>query len=156
MYKVYGRPDCEFCSLAVQLLNNLGLKYEYLDVVENKNYLDDLLDVLPDVKTLPQIFLGDYPIGGYSELKSDLFQSNLEAEIDGSVPFNISIFKMNEPLRGEDIFKFRLLDTSHIFKTSLSIANSMSWSDAIEPVMVDVIAGELIAEYDNVFGLENV
>lgn len=75
MYTIYGRENCKFCDLAKELLEELGHEYEYNDVMKDTQQQAILLEKIPDVRTVPQIFLGDRHIGGYTELKQELIDN---------------------------------------------------------------------------------
>lgn len=87
MFIIYSRPNCTFCTQSKALLKSKGL--EYLELMidlgqprePNTEYvfLRDLEQLLPGVKTVPQIFErlgGAAPctrhIGGFAELKTHL------------------------------------------------------------------------------------
>jgi len=72
MYIIYGRKGCIYCSKAKELLDNLKIPYEYHDVVKDINQRNKLLEKISEVKTVPQIFLNDKHIGGYTELAKSL------------------------------------------------------------------------------------
>ena len=65
--QVWTKPDCVYCELAKQLLDEHNAKYEekIIGVTVNRQ---DLLDILPEAKTVPQIFVDGKAIGGYNEL----------------------------------------------------------------------------------------
>ena len=68
---IYGRKDCAFCDKAKQALDSLGLSYSYLDIESNpsvKEQMQRRVGSLP-VKTVPQIFIGDFHLGGFDRLK---------------------------------------------------------------------------------------
>ena len=64
---VWTRDDCLYCSLAKKELHNRQYQVDERNI--NKIWSkEDLLKVVPDAKTVPQIFIRDKYIGGYSEL----------------------------------------------------------------------------------------
>ena len=65
--QVWTKPDCVYCELAKQLLDEHNAKYEekIIGVTVNRQHL---LDILPEAKTVPQIFVDGKAIGGYNEL----------------------------------------------------------------------------------------
>jgi len=81
---IYTKDNCIFCTRAKTLLNNMSIAYEehILDVhgrdgrvlTENQQWSTkaDLLRVYPAAKTVPQIWLDDEHIGGYTELVQKL------------------------------------------------------------------------------------
>lgn len=68
---IYSKTNCNFCVKAKNLLNIKNLKFteKVLDKDFNK---EQLLEILPNVKTLPQIQINGKHIGGYRELESYL------------------------------------------------------------------------------------
>lgn len=68
MYKIYGKENCVYCDRAKSLLTNKKLDFTYFDIVQDFSKKQELLDVVPEVRTVPQIFLNGTHIGGYTEL----------------------------------------------------------------------------------------
>lgn len=71
-FVIYGRENCSFCKRAVELAKQLqghGYgEYQYIDIVSagiDKQKLSDMVG--KPVETIPQVFLDDVPIGGYTE-----------------------------------------------------------------------------------------
>lgn len=69
---VYGKPGCIFCVSALDLLESYNYQVTYKDVVTNEDYKQEFKDIFlgggSGKATLPQIYLGDKYIGGYTEL----------------------------------------------------------------------------------------
>lgn len=65
VYVVYGKQGCKYCTAAVQVLSGANAVYEYHDVVE-EGLVEDLKN--DGHKTVPQIWLNNHHIGGYTEL----------------------------------------------------------------------------------------
>jgi glutaredoxin len=67
MIEVYSKPNCQYCTKAVALLNRLGMPF-----VEKKIGVDvtreQLLEVAPGARTVPQIVINGQVIGGYDDL----------------------------------------------------------------------------------------
>jgi len=64
---VYTKDHCPYCVRAKALLGKKGVSYEEIDVEGN----DDLRRWLVERSgqmTVPQIFAGERPLGGYSDL----------------------------------------------------------------------------------------
>ncbi len=64
---VYTKQNCPFSVRAKRLLEKKGVAYEEIDVEAN----DDLRLWLAEAtgqKTVPQIFAGDRPLGGFSDV----------------------------------------------------------------------------------------
>lgn len=80
MVIIYGKPNCIYCERAKNLLSGLMIQYEYKDI-SDPNIRDELLDLVPAAKTVPQIWVGDSYIGGYIELVD--YISNRPTSWDG-------------------------------------------------------------------------
>jgi glutaredoxin 3 len=59
------------CVKAKNLLKNKGIEYEEKNIAEGYS-IQDLLELVPNAKTMPQIWLDDEHIGGYFELEKVL------------------------------------------------------------------------------------
>lgn len=64
---IYGRNNCPFCTKAITLAESRGHNVTYLNVQENKDFARELRDKLPDVRTVPQIFIDGKHVGGYTD-----------------------------------------------------------------------------------------
>ena len=71
MIEVYGRPNCNWCVAAKQLLNEKGINYRYLTVGEDIG-IDEVKEAFPNVRTVPIVAVDGKRIGGYEELKQYL------------------------------------------------------------------------------------
>ena len=71
MIEVYGKPNCNWCVAAKQLLNEKGINYRYLSVGEDVG-IDFIIENFPGVKTVPIITVDGKRIGGYEDLKQYL------------------------------------------------------------------------------------
>ena len=65
---VWSKNQCPFCDQAKALLRLKGIEYEERNI-NNGWDREDLLAAVPGVRTVPQIFLDDKLIGGFTELK---------------------------------------------------------------------------------------
>ncbi len=76
MYKIYSKPDCSFCVKAKELLKAKELPFEefILDVGQVKNptvnyfTVPQLHALVPNARTVPQIFEDGKLIGGFDAL----------------------------------------------------------------------------------------
>lgn len=66
MVKIWGRPSCSFCERAKQLCEQYSLKYEYI-LIDGPEKLRELQELVPEARTVPQIFWNGNYIGGYTE-----------------------------------------------------------------------------------------
>lgn len=69
MITIYGKPSCGFCTKAKNFATDRRLEFEYKDVT-NAQFLEELKEKLPEVKSVPQIFINGQCIGGYTEFAS--------------------------------------------------------------------------------------
>ena len=64
---VWSKPLCPYCVSAKQLLKQKG--YEIEERVVGAGFSkDQLLESVPNARTVPQIFLDDEYVGGYDDL----------------------------------------------------------------------------------------
>lgn len=78
--KIYTWTVCPYCVRAKNLLNDKGVDFEEI----NLDGKDDELDALrarTGFKTIPQIFIGDEFIGGYSDLAALDAADQLDAKL---------------------------------------------------------------------------
>ena len=68
---VWSKPACPFCVKAKNLLKNKGIEYEEKNIAEGYN-IQDLLELVPNAKTMPQIWLDGEHLGGYEQLEAKL------------------------------------------------------------------------------------
>ena len=71
MIEVYGRPNCNWCVKAKELLNSKGINYRYSTVGEDIG-INEITEMFPGVRTVPIIAVDGRRIGGYEELKEYL------------------------------------------------------------------------------------
>lgn len=64
---VWSKVNCSYCEKAKALLRSKGVVFEERKLGEVWT-TDDLLAVVPTAKTVPQIFIDNKLIGGYTEL----------------------------------------------------------------------------------------
>jgi glutaredoxin 3 len=68
---VWSKDSCPFCVQAKALLEARGIEYEERNVSKDWTK-EQLLEAVPTARTLPQIFLDDNYIGGFTDLRSHL------------------------------------------------------------------------------------
>jgi glutaredoxin 3 len=68
---VWSKNQCPFCVQAKALLESKGIEFEERNVSTSWTK-DQLLEAVPNARTLPQIFLDDNYIGGFTELRRHL------------------------------------------------------------------------------------
>ena len=68
---VWSKDSCPFCVQAKALLEARSIEYEERNVSRDWTR-EQLLEAVPTARTLPQIFLDDNYIGGFTDLRSHL------------------------------------------------------------------------------------
>lgn len=77
--KIYTKENCPFCFKAKDLFSKINMEYDEYVILPNgdasrlkPNQIgvsrDDLLAIAPNAKTVPQIWIDDEHVGGYTEL----------------------------------------------------------------------------------------
>ena len=69
-----SKYHCPFCDQAKALLNQRGIAYEERKIGDGYTK-EDLLEAVPTARTVPQIFLDGELIGGFTELRKHLTES---------------------------------------------------------------------------------
>lgn len=65
---VWSKYHCPFCDQAKALLQQKGIAFEERKIGDGYTK-EDLLEAAPTARTVPQIFLDEKLIGGFTELK---------------------------------------------------------------------------------------
>jgi glutaredoxin len=68
---VWSKYNCPYCDQAKALLTQRGIKYEERKIGDGYSK-EELLEAVPNARTVPQIFLDGNLIGGFTELKQHL------------------------------------------------------------------------------------
>jgi len=74
---LYTTPWCPFCINAKRLLGKKGASYRDVDVSRRQDVRAELL-ALTGSRTVPQIFIGGKPVGGFD----DLYALDRKGELD--------------------------------------------------------------------------
>jgi glutaredoxin 3 len=80
--RIYTKHNCPFCVRAKNLLAKKGVAFEEIDVEER----DDLRDWLVEAtgqRTVPQIFVGNRSLGGFSDVDALDKQGQLDPLLRG-------------------------------------------------------------------------
>ena len=68
---IWSKENCPYCLQAKGLLKQKDIEFEERNI--NKDWTrEQLLEAVPNARTLPQIFLDDKLIGGFTELRKHL------------------------------------------------------------------------------------
>ena len=65
---IYTSPFCGYCHAAKDLLRRHALAFTEVDVMADPERRREMTERSGGRRTVPQIFLGEQPIGGFSEL----------------------------------------------------------------------------------------
>ena len=68
---VWSKYNCTFCEQAKALLKQKGIAFEEKKIGDGYTK-EELLEAVPTARTVPQIFIGEDLIGGFTELKAHL------------------------------------------------------------------------------------
>jgi glutaredoxin len=68
---VWSKDYCPFCDQAKNLLKMKGIEFEEKKIGHGYTK-EQLLEAVPTARTVPQIFLDETLIGGFTELKQHL------------------------------------------------------------------------------------
>jgi glutaredoxin len=68
---VWSKDQCPYCDQAKALLKSRGIEYEERNVSLDWTR-EQLLEAVPNARTLPQIFLDEELVGGFTELRKKL------------------------------------------------------------------------------------
>lgn len=67
--KIYTTGYCGYCHAAKSLLKARAIDFEEIDVTNDSSKRKWLMDTTGQ-RTVPQVFLNDVPIGGFTELSA--------------------------------------------------------------------------------------
>ncbi|MEX1198638.1 MAG: glutaredoxin domain-containing protein [Pseudohongiellaceae bacterium] len=79
---VYSRRICSFCNAAKQLLQNRGYEYHEVNLDEHPELMADIMR-RSGQRTVPQIFVGEKSVGGFTELRASILSGEFE-QLTGS------------------------------------------------------------------------
>jgi glutaredoxin 3 len=65
--RIYTTPTCYYCDRAKALLSKKGVAYEEVDVAVNREAMKQVI-AATGCRSVPQIFIGDYHVGGCDDL----------------------------------------------------------------------------------------
>lgn len=69
--EVWSQTNCPACQEAKRLLTSFGIEYAEMMIGENVTK-KDLIEKVPNARSVPQIFLDGKYVGGLTELKKKL------------------------------------------------------------------------------------
>ena len=65
--EIYSRTNCSYCVMAMNFFDSKGIKY-YVYSADDPKIFQEMLERNPQARTVPQIFIDDKLIGGYTDL----------------------------------------------------------------------------------------
>jgi glutaredoxin 3 len=68
---VWSKYHCPYCDQAVALLKSKGIEFEERKLGDGYTK-EELLEAVPNARTVPQIFIDEQLIGGFNELRAYL------------------------------------------------------------------------------------
>lgn len=68
---IWSKYNCPYCDQAKALLTQRGIKYEERKIGDGYTR-EELLEAVPNARTVPQIFINNQLIGGFTELRRHL------------------------------------------------------------------------------------
>lgn len=77
---LYTKNWCGYCRAAKKVLDDMGLNYEEIDVTHDDEQYQTMLRRAEGRHTVPQIFINDQGIGGYTELVQMIKQAQQKQE----------------------------------------------------------------------------
>ena len=67
---VYMGPMCAFCDAAKRLLTKKNIPYKEINIALDEVKREEMLKKSNGKRTIPQIFIEDFHVGGYEELRA--------------------------------------------------------------------------------------
>ena len=65
--EIYSKQNCTYCVMAMNFFESKNVDYEVYST-DDPNIFDEMMKRNPYARTLPQIFIDDELIGGYTDL----------------------------------------------------------------------------------------
>ena len=65
--EIYSKSNCSYCVMAMNFFESKNVDYEVYST-DDPNIFDEMMKRNPYARTLPQIFIDDELIGGYTDL----------------------------------------------------------------------------------------
>ena len=67
---IYTGDLCIHCNWAIDLLNRKNIEFTEYNIVQDATKREEMLKKSNGAKTVPQIFIGEYYVGGNAELQA--------------------------------------------------------------------------------------
>ena len=69
LIEVFSGPNSGYCARAKAILDSRGLAYQDRDISTADGHREELIERLPRVRAIPQIFIAGEHIGGCEDLQ---------------------------------------------------------------------------------------
>ena len=66
---VYTGPGCAFCNAAKKLLIRNNIPFNEINIAIEEGLREEMIKKSNGKRTIPQIFIEDFHVGGYEELR---------------------------------------------------------------------------------------
>ena len=80
---IYTTDTCPYCSRAKSLFDRKKISYEEINVEKDEALRDAMIAKAGGRRTVPQIFIGDYHVGGCDDLYELESQGKLDELLQG-------------------------------------------------------------------------
>ncbi len=68
--EMYMKPTCPYCQNAAFLLDDKGLHYESINLIQHPERREEMIQRAGGRTTVPQIFIDDIHVGGFDDLEA--------------------------------------------------------------------------------------
>ena len=65
--EIYSKSNCSYCVMAMNFFDSKNMQYEVYSADDPKIF-SEMMERNPQARTVPQIFIDDQLIGGYTDL----------------------------------------------------------------------------------------
>ena len=65
--EIYSKSNCSYCVMAMNFFDSNNMEYQVYSVDDPKIF-SEMMERNPQARTVPQIFIDDQLIGGYTDL----------------------------------------------------------------------------------------
>ena len=74
--EILGRPECGYCTRAVELCQEHRVPYTYTDIYDDQAAMQRIMDIRAN--TVPQIWIDGEHVGGFRQLEERMEKLNAE------------------------------------------------------------------------------
>ena len=65
--EIYSKSNCSYCVMAMNFFDSKNMEYQVYSADDPKIF-NEMMERNPQARTVPQIFIDDQLIGGYTDL----------------------------------------------------------------------------------------